>query len=56
MGPGLGSIIGPTGNFSQLPDASKWILSLGMILGRLELFAILVLFLPSFWRNYLCLN
>ena len=51
VGPGLGSIIGPTGNFSQLPDASKWILSLGMILGRLELFAILVLFLPSFWRN-----
>ncbi len=51
VGPGLGSIIGPNGNFSQLPDISKWILSLGMILGRLELFAILVLFLPSFWRN-----
>ena len=51
VGPGLGSIIGPNGNFSPLPDVSKWILSLGMILGRLELFAILVLFLPSFWRN-----
>jgi trk system potassium uptake protein TrkH len=51
VGPGLGSIIGPNGNFSSLPDASKWILTLGMILGRLELFAILVLFLPSFWRN-----
>ena len=51
VGPGLGSIIGPNGNFSTLPDASKWILSFGMILGRLELFAILVLFLPSFWRN-----
>jgi len=51
VGPGLGSIIGPNGNFSSLPDVSKWILSLGMILGRLELFAILVLFLPSFWRN-----
>ena len=51
VGPGLGSIIGPNGNFSSLPDISKWILSLGMILGRLELFAILVLFLPSFWRN-----
>ena len=51
VGPGLGSIIGPNGNFSQLPDISKWALSLGMILGRLELFAILVLFLPSFWRN-----
>ncbi len=51
VGPGLGSIIGPNGNFSSLPDISKWILSVGMILGRLELFAILVLFLPSFWKN-----
>ena len=51
VGPGLGSIIGPNGNFSTLPDISKWILSLGMIMGRLELFAILVLFLPSFWKN-----
>ena len=51
VGPGLGSTIGPNGNFSSLPDVSKWILTLGMILGRLELFAILVLFLPSFWRN-----
>ena len=51
VGPGLGSIIGPNGNFSSLPEVSKWVLSLGMILGRLELFAILVLFLPSFWRN-----
>ena len=51
VGPGLGSIIGPDGNFSQLPDISKWILSFGMILGRLELFAILTLFLPSFWKK-----
>ena len=51
VGPGLGSIIGPNGNFSQLPENSKWILSLGMILGRLELFAILTLFLPSFWKK-----
>ena len=51
VGPGLGSIIGPNGDFSSLPDPSKWILTLGMILGRLELFAILVLFLPSFWKN-----
>ena len=47
VGPGLGTIIGPNGNFSQLPDFSKWVLSFGMILGRLELFAILVLFLPK---------
>ncbi len=51
VGPGLGPLIGPNGNFALLPDIAKWILSLGMILGRLELFAILVLFLPSFWRN-----
>ena len=51
VGPGLGSVIGPNGDFSTLPDISKWILTLGMIFGRLELFAILVLFLPSFWRN-----
>ena len=51
VGPGLGELIGPNGNFSQLPDFSKWILSFGMILGRLELFAILVLFLPSFWQK-----
>jgi len=52
VGPGLGDIIGPNGNFSQLSDISKWILSLAMILGRLELFAVLVLFIPSFWRKY----
>ncbi|WP_440912698.1 TrkH family potassium uptake protein [Candidatus Pelagibacter sp.] len=51
VGPGLGPIIGPNGDFSSLPDLSKWILTIGMILGRLELFAILVLFLPSFWKN-----
>ena len=51
VGPGLGSIIGSNGNFSTLPDSSKWILSTGMILGRLELFAILVLFLPTFWKK-----
>ena len=51
VGPGLGELIGPNGNFSQLPNFSKWVLSFGMILGRLELFAILVLFLPSFWQR-----
>ena len=52
VGPGLGSVIGSNGNFSSLPDLSKWVLSIGMILGRLELFAVLVLFIPSFWRKY----
>ncbi len=51
VGPGLGDIIGPDGNFSELPSFSKLSLSLGMLLGRLELFAVLVLFFPSFWKN-----
>ncbi len=51
VGPGLGDMIGPNGNFKQVSDTSKWILSFGMLLGRLELFAVLVLFFPSFWRN-----
>ncbi len=51
VGPGLGEIIGPDGNYKNLPDLSKWILATGMLLGRLELFAVLVLFFPSFWRN-----
>ena len=51
VGPGLGELIGPNGNFSQLPNFSKWVLRFGMLLGRLELFAILVLFLPSFWQK-----
>ena len=51
VGPGLGEMIGPNGNFKSIPDISKWILSFGMLLGRLELFAVLVLFLPSFWRG-----
>ena len=51
VGPGLGEIIGPNGNYKDIPDLSKWILSVGMLLGRLELFAVLVLFFPSFWRN-----
>ena len=52
VGPGLGDTIGPNGNFASLSNASKWALSAGMILGRLELFAILLLFVPAFWRKY----
>jgi trk system potassium uptake protein len=51
VGPGLGPIVGPVGNFATLPDAAKWLLSFGMLLGRLELFTILVLFFPQFWRG-----
>ncbi len=50
VGPGLGHIIGPAGNFGALPDTAKWLLSAGMLLGRLELFTVLVLFVPRFWR------
>ena len=51
VGPGLGDVIGPDGNYKSIPEISKWILATGMLLGRLELFAVLVLFFPSFWRN-----
>ena len=51
VGPGLGDVIGPNGNYKSIPELSKWILAVGMLLGRLELFAVLVLFFPSFWRN-----
>ena len=51
VGPGLGDIVGPAGNFKPLPDGVKWILSAAMLLGRLELFTVLVLFVPTFWRS-----
>ena len=50
VGPGLGPIIGPEGNYVSLPDAAKWLLSAGMLLGRLELFTVMVLFTRAFWR------
>ena len=50
VGPGLGAEIGPSGNFAGLDDSAKWILSAAMLLGRLELFTVLILFLPRFWR------
>jgi trk system potassium uptake protein TrkH len=49
VGPGLGPIIGPAGNFATLPDGAKWLLSAAMILGRLELFTLLVMFDRDFW-------
>jgi trk system potassium uptake protein TrkH len=51
VGPGLGPIIGPVGNFSTLPDAAKWLLTLGMLLGRLEILTVLVLFTKAFWKH-----
>lgn len=51
VGPGLGAVIGPAGNFASLPDAAKLILAGLMILGRLEILAVLVLFTARFWRE-----
>ena len=51
VGPGLGDVIGPAGNYSSLDNAAKIILLSGMIIGRLEIFTALILLLPSFWRN-----
>jgi len=51
IGPGLGPEIGPAGNFGGLSDAAKWVLSFAMLIGRLELVAVLILFTPGFWRG-----
>jgi trk/ktr system potassium uptake protein len=50
IGPGLGDV-GPTGNYSTIPGLGKWILSFLMLLGRLELFTILVILTPAFWKK-----
>ncbi len=51
VGPGLGPIVGPAGNFSTIPDPAKWVLTAAMLLGRLELFTLIVLLDPDFWRG-----
>lgn len=51
VGPGVGPVIGPAGNFASLPDAAKWVLDLGMYLGRLEMLTVFVLVSPGFWRE-----
>ena len=51
VGPGLGAVIGPAGNFSSFSDFSTVMLSLSMLLGRLEVFPILILFSPSTWKK-----
>ena len=49
IGPGLGPVVGPSGNFAAIPDGAKWLLAFGMLLGRLEFFTVLVLFSRRFW-------
>ncbi len=51
VGPGLGEVIGAEGNFSSLPDSAKWIMSFAMLLGRLEIFTVLVMLNPEFWKR-----
>ncbi len=51
VGPGVGDIIGPAGNFASLPDSAKWVLVFGMYVGRLEMLTVFVLFTRSFWRE-----
>lgn len=51
IGPGLGSIVGPVGNYGSLTEPEKIILSVQMLLGRLEIMSVLVLLFPSFWAR-----
>ena len=51
VGPGIGDIIGPNGNFASLPDSAKWLLAVGMLMGRLEIMTVMVLLFPRFWRS-----
>lgn len=51
VGPGLGEIIGPAGNFATIPDSAKVLLAIGMLLGRLEFMTLIIIFLPRFWRQ-----
>jgi trk system potassium uptake protein len=51
VGPGIGETIGPSGNFATLPDTAKWLMAVGMLMGRLEILTVAVLFFPSFWRG-----
>lgn len=51
VGPGLGEIIGPAGNFAPLPDMAKWVLAVGMLMGRLEIITVLVMFTSAYWRR-----
>lgn len=51
VGPGLGDIVGPAGNFATIPDGAKLLLAFGMLLGRLEFMALIVVLTPWFWRH-----
>jgi trk system potassium uptake protein TrkH len=50
IGPGFG-LIGPTENYAALPGVAKWVLSICMLLGRLEIYTVMVLLIPEFWKR-----
>ena len=50
VGPGTGSV-GPASNFGHVPQVGKWLMSFYMLVGRLEIFTVLILFLPDFWKE-----
>ena len=51
VGPGIGEVIGPNRSYAQINELGKWILALTMLVGRLEIFTILVLFSKNFWKK-----
>jgi len=51
LGPGFGDIIGPNGNYQTFTDTAKWLMTAGMLIGRLEIFTVLILFSPHFWKS-----
>ena len=51
VGPGIGDVVGPSQNFAALSDPSKWVVCVAMLLGRLEIFTVLILLTPGFWRD-----
>lgn len=51
VGPGIGDVVGPVSNFAAMNDASKWIICIAMLLGRLEIFTLLIVLMPNFWTS-----
>lgn len=51
VGPGFGPVVGPSGTFKELPDVAKWMLAFGMLVGRLEVFTVIILFSRQFWKG-----
>jgi trk system potassium uptake protein TrkH len=50
IGPGLG-LVGPAGSYADMPDVSKWVLAICMVVGRLEIYTVLVLCTRQFWKR-----